>query len=303
MQQLDFRATGARERNHLRDSCAVLSSLLEDVYRAKTHETRDISRPEIVKPEPGKTVTFSHSGTELSIIWNSERKFKDAPEGYTMVLSESKFAAEWRLASKEGRFDDVNGIISPPGTRYTVDKKTNSPIYRASMKPNGAEGRALCFDSPVGFSNGDVKRHLFGEEPVKLMVPLNLYNHKLAEGGTKILSNAKKDIVIGPSNQEFSAGGPLSRQDFHLHERICEIYIAFGSVKVFYISKEGRIEYIEESDGNAIVVKPGTPHYTILAGETPSFVMMGSPLPLFGDKHVVLPHGEITALANAFRAN
>ena len=300
---MDFRFVRTGERSLIANNVAVLSSLLEGSYRAKNRKPTDISSPEIIKPEFGKTVTFAHGDMEFSIIWKSKATLNKVSEGYTMALSKNKAAFEWRLASKEGRFENVNGIISPPGTRYTI-KNTDGPIYLASMRFKNSEAMEQHFDSPVGFSNDDVMRHLLGnEDPVKLMVPLHPNGHELAEGGSTILSTQKKNLVLGPENQEFSAGGPDSRQDFHLHRDICEIYLAFDTVKILYTSKEGRIEEIEASGGNAIVVKPGTPHYAILYGETPSFVMMGSPRPLVGDKHVVLPHNKINALANAFRAN
>lgn len=266
----------------------AISQVLLQEMRRDGGINRTFTSPVLIrKPSGDDVTTFSSDSFCFSIIGQTNEKFKMTTEDYTVMVSEAPLNTKWSRSTKSGTINGVNGIIAPPYTHCEIETgNPYAPLYVSSVKSMEGHKTNDFFGTPLGFSQSDIKRHLVGHLPVKLMVPENPYGHDIAADGSRLLSNPKRDLILGPKNQEFSAGGAASRQDFHLHSHLHEIYLAFGNLKIFHVAG-GRIGVIEASNGDAIIINPGTPHYALMEGNSPNFVIMASKHPIARDKHVI----------------
>ncbi len=240
-----------------------------------------------------KSSVYSDCRMNIFIVRNGGG-IMEKTNGYALLLSKDKFDVELTsVGNKQSKMQKVNGVIVPPSTIYCV-RGNNGPLY--VIEPDTQMTSSEHLDSPVHFHMEDVQRHLVRSRPVKFMVPANPYGLDTKREG-RLLSNGSPEIVIGPENIEFSAGGPVSRQDFHSHEHLTEVYIPFGNLEIIYHTKEGKLSTIAASAGDVVILKSGkAPHYAIMR-EGPTFVAMSSHLPIADDKKVVVHHDDIEKTA------
>ncbi len=285
----------------------VIPQLLLNELRGRSEGVQTRKTPILIRRPAANAAAFLGSNLELSIIRytaKTPRRSKHlslSTKAPTMVMSEGKLDITWESSEKAGFFEKVNGTIAPSGTSLEIVlKKDQGTIYVASA--HSSHDRTYnTFALPVSFSHTDIQRHLDGPTPVKLMVPANPHGYTIAKPGSRLLSNGSRDLIIGPENQEFSAGNALSRQDFHAHTCLTEAYIALDKLTIFYVSG-GKTGVIEASNGDAVIVPPGIPHYVVMDSKTPTFVVMGSNLPILGDKRVISPHEKMAFhIKNAIR--
>ena len=204
-------------------------------------------------------------------------------DGLLSIFSHSAFSIRYSARKADGLIGDVAAAVVPAPMDYEIVPSGVTYLFRTSAKAAGA-----AINAPVGYTMDYVAAHLSYGRANKLAVPVLLRGEKAAEGGERITADQGKRVVIGPAGQELSAGNSRSPQESHLHSRLVETYTPLGQEGMtLYYEVHGRVESLDASFGDTIIVPPGIAHKARLLGEAPTFVTMTSQREIYGDKIVV----------------
>lgn len=210
-------------------------------------------------------------------------------DGPLFVFSEGTLSITYDKRGRRGTIENASAAVIPTGTSYEI--KHSRPLYAALVSTDEHDG----ITHPVAFTRANIDRHL--QEKVdggkgvayKFVVPKHMNGETRARGGEFVEEHHARHLIVGPSNQEFSAGNRLSPQDFHVHKRTTEIFVSFGGMQLYYIA-EGAFHQQRVGPGSVVIVPEGVAHYTGLRTDKPTFVIKGSKFPIVKD-NFVLPNG------------
>ena len=261
---------------------------------------------EKLRREEGDCRHFALHGIDLSVFYRTAEPVCMETEGNTSatILTDRRVNISYSDVGRgKGSVDSVNGAIVPPNTTVTVDQAgSSSRIYVLKMKYDARHGK-MSVASPVGFTLEDISTHLAGEDPMLMMIPKNTRGERvITEGGGMLPSISRgKSVILGPENQFISASNSNSRQDFHYHNWLYEIFIPIkGKLSMFY-PRNGKMQKTIVDKGDVLVVPPGLPHYAIFKGESPAFVFKESTESIVDEKVYIQDHGEISRYLEALQ--
>ena len=106
---------------------------------------------------------------------------------------------------------------------------------------------------------------LLGKRPLKLIadavvaeygeIPWDAPAWSFGANGKMLLANSEDSF-------QFSVGGPESKQDYHRHEHVWEIYVSYSPMTVRFEGGERRVE------SGVLIIPPGVAHQVTLTGTT-----------------------------------
>jgi hypothetical protein len=98
---------------------------------------------------------------------------------------------------------------------------------------------------------------------------------------------ADKDLLPNPADLfQFSVCGPHSKQDFHRHEGVFEIYASESGIEILYLDPDGQQQTATVRSG-VVMVPPGIPHKVSLTGFTFVFQVATSGGQVHNDKAIL----------------
>jgi hypothetical protein len=105
-----------------------------------------------------------------------------------------------------------------------------------------------------------------GTRPLKLIADAVVpeYGESPWGGGAWAFKNL---LASATDSFQFSIAGPESKQDYHRHEHVFEIYASEHAIELFYRDAEGASHTAAVVSG-IMMVPPGVPHKVTLAGLT-----------------------------------
>ncbi|MDE1860393.1 MAG: hypothetical protein KGH72_01615 [Candidatus Micrarchaeota archaeon] len=206
-------------------------------------------------------------------------------EGFTFAFSAGSFNMGFGSNGNSGEIGNVHAAALPGGTRFRIEH--SELLYIGSVSTGAQRGGELR--SPIGFTMPYIMKHLENGKANKMVVPEQMNGDVKAAGGERVHRQSRKHVVVGPENQEFSAGNARSPQQFHVHMSLVEAYIPMGGMDLYYVS-QGRVERVRMEPGDIAVLPSGVPHFVEMFGDKPTFVLMASARPIKGDKFL-LPFG------------
>lgn len=259
-------------------------------------------RPDVIR-KPHDVPEVFHEGDNFSMrIFNGSSSglvSGSAAQEFAFAFSPGPFTLEYgsRLGNAEGTMPEVHAVVIPSGTEYRIAH--GDVLYLGTIFTHSEENSSL--PGPVGYTMHNIAEHLSFGRPKKMMVPESRNDEILVkEAGVRIHDQEGKHILIGPRNQEFSAGNSKSPQDFHVHKRLEETYTTFSGMTLHYMA-QGRYETIELDRGDTAVVHNGIPHYAVMSGEEPTFVMMASQHPIAKDKYIIPKRARLNGAFDDYR--
>ncbi|MDE1851124.1 MAG: hypothetical protein KGH69_00340 [Candidatus Micrarchaeota archaeon] len=197
-------------------------------------------------------------------------------DGLMYALSEEGMRVSYGRNGSSSAMEDAGAVVIPKGVEYEIDH--SAPLYTAKVSARGWDG----IRKPVGYSPANIGKHLQDGKAYKFVVPMHVNGEVLANGGEFVEKHHDKHIVLGPSNQEFSAGNSLSPQNFHVHMKTIEIFVTFSGLDVYYFAG-GNLEKMSVPQGSVLIIPEGIPHFTVMKDERPNFVIKGSSEPIIND--------------------
>jgi mannose-6-phosphate isomerase-like protein (cupin superfamily) len=256
--------------------------------RALAEALRTDARPYLMqKPHDGHPATNNqypslmrtHTGKRVEGI-------TDQTSGLVFAFSRYPFTVTYRTESGEERImEEVNAVTLPKGIEYSIRNCSELNLNSTSNRAGGVTGETISL--PVGYTIGHINRHLAeGRMVVKMAVPAHMFGEAVAHGGEVVEENNEKHIIIGPQNQEFSAAGSKSPQDFHVHMGLVETYTSYGGMLLYYVYR-GKLEAMEVRPGETLVVPPNVIHIAEIYDTEPTFVTMSGMRSIREDKFVI----------------
>lgn len=150
----------------------------------------------------------------------------------------------------------------------------NSPLRKAVR---GNEKGPLSFRKerfPLIAELSDLAKCLdfMGEKPLKL-IAYELYENESTWDESKwsfVISGEKiidKKLLLNPEDSvQFSIANERSKQDFHVHRNVFEIYVSYSKIEIIYFS-DGKEKIAQVSQG-VLIVPPNVPHKVQVYGPT-----------------------------------
>jgi hypothetical protein len=120
---------------------------------------------------------------------------------------------------------------------------------------------------PLTAELADLERCLrsLGKRPLKLIadsvvpefgeIPWDTSAWRCGSSGKMVLAHPEDSF-------QFSLGGPESKQDYHRHDHVYEIYVSYSPMTVRFEGGERRVE------SGVLVIPPGVAHQVTLTGTT-----------------------------------
>lgn len=176
----------------------------------------------------------------------------------------------------QGEFKEVLGAIIPQGMRYRLWAHGGTS-YQYVAKPSGESESNLSIDTPVAFRKDHLIQVLRERRPnpYKIVIP-SLWEGDIPVKGGEVMNTRKgtRPVLLGTKGHGFSVADSYSKQDFHYHHELSEIFI--GKDKTTLVWRTGAdLSEREASAGKVIIIPPLTPHGVELTGDL-HFVLQGS---------------------------
>jgi len=180
---------------------------------------------------------------------------------------------------------------------FFAKSKVQKTIEKLDINIEGsdqAEKQISFPDFPLIAELNDLTDCLFhmGERPLKLIAGKIFSNESewdVAKWSFKVEDKAviDKKLLLNPADKfEFSVANENSRQDFHVHKDLFEIYISHSRIDITYLEK-GNKKNLSLSKG-VLIVPPGVPHQVKLYGLTFVFQTVQNEGKVETDKEIVV---------------